>query len=89
MPKLKRTPRQVENDRLEANIRYFMWRESMDIECLALRLDVSERTVQRWLQDVGKLTWADIISLSMVFGCTVVELAGGELTYEAKRRVIA
>lgn len=89
MPKPKRTPRQVENDRLEANIRYYMWREELGADDVASRMQVSERTVQRWLQDVGKLTWADIISLSLVFGCSVSDLAGGEITYETRKRIIA
>ena len=89
MPKLKRTPRQVENDRLAANIRYYMWRADLTMEDVANGLQVSERTVQRWLQDVGKLTWADIISLSLVFGCSVSDLAGGEITYETRKRIIA
>lgn len=89
MPKLKRTVRDEEKARLAANIRYYMWREDLSTEAVALRMQVSERTVQRWLQDVGRLTWEDLISISMIFRCSVADLTGGELTFETKKRVIA
>ena len=89
MPKLKRTMREEENARLEANIRYYMWREELTVCDGADRLQVSERTVHRWLQDVGRLTWEDLISISMIFRCSVADLTGGELTFETKKRVIA
>ena len=89
MPKLKKSIRDAENERLYCNIRYYMRRGSLDCDSLAIRLQVSERTLQRWLQDVSKLTWGDLVSLSLVFGCEVADLTGGELTFETKKRVLA
>lgn len=89
MPKLKKSIRDAENERLYGNIRYYMWLGSMDYSSLAIRLQVSERTVQRWMNDVSKLTWGDLISFSLVFGCEVADLTSGELTFETKKRVLA
>jgi hypothetical protein len=66
-----------------------MWREDLTVEEIADRLQVCTRTVQRWMSDVGKLTWSDLISLSLLFRCSVADLAGGELVLETKKRVIA
>jgi plasmid maintenance system antidote protein VapI len=89
MPKLKKTVRDAENERLYGNIRYFMWREDLTVEDLAKKLEVCNRTVQRWMQDVGRLTWGELISLSLVFRCEVSDLTSGELTMDTKKRVIA
>lgn len=89
MPKAKRTQRQVEYERLTANIRYYMWRSDLTMEDVAAGLQVSERTVQRWIQDVSKITWADLVSLSMIFHCPVSDLTGGEVTCETRKRIIA
>ena len=89
MPKLKKSIRDAENDRLYGNIGYYMWLGSMEYSDLALRLQVSERTVRRWMNDESKLTWGDLISFSLVFGCEVADLTSGELTFETKKRVLA
>jgi hypothetical protein len=41
------------------------------------------------MNDVSKLTWGDLISFSLVFGCEVADLTSGELTFETKKRVLA
>ena len=89
MPKLKKSARQIENERLYFNIRYYMWREDLTVEDLADKLQVCQRTLQRWLQDVGRITWGDLITLSLVFRCTVADLTSGEISIETQKRLLA
>lgn len=89
MPKLKKSVRQVETERLHANIKYYMWREDLTVEDIADKLQVCQRTVQRWMQDVGRITWGDLITLSLVFRCSVADLTSGQLAMETQKRVIA
>ncbi len=82
MPRVSNYPIVERKTRTQACIERHMRLNNIEVPAIAKRMNVSEQTIYRWIQNPEVLTLLNLWHLATILKCPIGELAGGEMPEE-------